>query len=85
MLENLPTVEQMMEALSSPISPTDKSHELDNLSVDEMIREIYRHIKMPQTVQASVGGRLGRDSSYNSSTDTYNGLPVTSQYNGASQ
>lgn len=82
-LERLPTVEEMISALSSPIVPETRStQQQGELSVDDMIREIWMHTTRPHNVNASVGGRIGRDSSYNSSTDTYDGLPTTSQYNG---
>lgn len=83
MLDRLPTVSEMIAALESPVSPKTQSREADmNLSTDDMIREMFSILKgNSQSVGVSAGPRA-RDSSYNSMSDTYNGLPATSQYNG---
>jgi hypothetical protein len=85
MLENLPTVEEMMLALSSPVSPSTSFRDDDiELSTEDMIREMFKMMTVHgNTVNVGTGsGMRARDSSYDSSTDTYDGLPTTSQYNG---
>jgi len=92
MLE-FPTFEQMVDALSSPIVPvstaSNKQTMLEGemeMTTDDMIREMFSIIKQSQVPNVGTNGQLptaaGLDSSYNSSTATYDGLPATMLYNG---
>ena len=47
MLENLPTVDEMIAALSSPIVPEKPKAQMDELSVDDMIKEIFMKVMTP--------------------------------------
>lgn len=86
MLE-FPTFEQMQAALSSPVAPVTSYREDDmEMSTDDMIREMFSMMREHHTEKESIStgsGVRARDSSYNSSTDTYDGLPATTLYNGA--
>ena len=52
MLDTLPTVEEMMEALSSPVAPGAASTTLESheLSTDEMIKMIFNQVMQPPAV-----------------------------------
>lgn len=54
MLDTLPTVEEMMVALSSPIVPdaetSDATMEPMELSTDEMIKAIFNQVMAPPAV-----------------------------------
>ncbi len=79
----LPSVEDMMAALASPVVPKSASRSEDmEMSTEEMIKEMFRMMSGHHTNVGVTSGQRARDSSYNSSTDTYDGLPATSQYNG---
>ncbi len=86
MYGKLPSVEDMMAALASPIVPKSSMEVSDEmtLSTDEMIREIFSMMKGHGGV--GTNGQLptaaALDSSYDSSTATYDGLPRTMNYNG---
>lgn len=57
MLENLPTVEEMVAALSSPIVPeTATTSQQTEMSVEDMIREMFVMMRSSQSnpVQPSV-------------------------------
>lgn len=86
MLERLPSVEEMIAALSSPVGPEVGQTEtvgVDELSVEDMIREMFSMMKTHHTENnVSLGGVRAQDTNYNSTTATYDGLPVTMQYNG---
>jgi hypothetical protein len=92
MLE-FPTFEQMVDALSSPIVPIASSKNVMRegemeMTTEDMIREMFSMMKEKHSDIPNVGtnGQLptaaGLDSSYNSSTATYDGLPATMLYNG---
>lgn len=88
----MPTFEEMVAAMNSPLSPvaiTDVMEE--DLSTEEMIRAIYEMVRSsasgngkPATMGGAGVGRTGTmlDSSYDSSTSTYDGQAATAQYNG---
>lgn len=84
-LNNLPSVEDMIAALASPVVPTNVE-EQGELSVEEMIKEIYKKMVLPQQVNiAMTGGGSGGstpDLTYDSSSYDYNGTPQAIPYNG---
>ena len=50
MLERLPTVDEMIAALSSPVVPSTNTQEAVELSTDEMVRAIFEKIMTPPAV-----------------------------------
>jgi hypothetical protein len=92
MLE-FPTFEQMVDALSSPIVPiasasnrqTMREGEME-MTTEDMIREMFSMMKQSQNPAVGTNGQLPTaatlESSYNSVSATYDGLPATMNYNG---
>ena len=73
-LEVLPTVEEMMIALSSPVVPdgnamTEREIQLDEISVEDMIREMYAMIKSTGENTTVIGGTGG-----GGAAGTYDGI-----------
>jgi hypothetical protein len=61
MLERLPTVEEMMIALSSPVVPeVSKREDVMELSTDDMIKEMFTMMNTLQNngIQGGGGGSL---------------------------
>lgn len=93
-LGRLPNFAEMQAALSSPVVPPSaladskgnavRDAEME-LTAEEMLREIFNMMKS-QHQGIGTNGQLptaaSLDSSYNSSTATYDGLPRTMNYNG---
>lgn len=60
MLENLPTVDEMIAALSSPIVPDSTPEvEMNEPSVEDMIKEIFYTMKANQGPAVGGGGCNG--------------------------
>lgn len=93
-LGRLPNFEEMQAALSSPVVPPSaltrkpglESEDME-LTADEMLKQIFQMVKSQhQNLNIGTNGQIptaaALDSSYNSSTATYDGLPRTMNYNG---
>jgi len=94
-LGRLPNFDEMVAALSSPVVPpaavaaeaNPYAEEEMELSSEDMIREIFTMMRHSQkSPEPAFMGQLptaaGLDSSFNSATATYDGLPKTMNYNG---
>lgn len=92
----MPSFDEMVVALSS--GSEESEEEGENLSTDQKIDEIFSILKKAECEQEHKGGedvqglmKMGgmppgvmQDSTYNSSTSTYDGQQPTAQYNGGS-